>query len=300
MGHSDSVTDVAFSAADSGLLASGSMDNTVQLWDVGGQRQLAVLSGHAAPVSSVAFNPNGMLLASADSNGVVKVWDIASRTLLFSLATLDPGLQILGLSFSPDGDLLSGGSMAGYLIRRRRSMHSSGSSSSSSSSRSGSSSGGSGSPPGSALDPLVTHGSDSAWFHAAWVRERSGGGSGEGQQQQQQQQQRHRTRRSLTQAGESSNLVVVWSVNDRAEVARLRGHTDAVAATAFAPGSRNRLASCSADGTIRVWETKNWRPVAVLLGQPHVSDCAWDAAVLPSTLVRVPTYGSYVRTYVGT
>lgn len=56
VGHTDSVTSVAFSPTDPNLLASGSLDNTVRLWDVGAMRQMQVLLGHASSVSSVAFS----------------------------------------------------------------------------------------------------------------------------------------------------------------------------------------------------------------------------------------------------
>ena len=46
------------------MLAFGSWDNTVCLWDVATREQIAVLSGHTNPVCSVVFSPDGTLLAS--------------------------------------------------------------------------------------------------------------------------------------------------------------------------------------------------------------------------------------------
>ena len=55
-GHTDVVSSVAFSPSDPALLASGSTDNTVRLWDLSSMTQAAVLQGHTASVTSVTFN----------------------------------------------------------------------------------------------------------------------------------------------------------------------------------------------------------------------------------------------------
>jgi WD40 repeat protein len=53
-GHSDPVYSVAFSP-DGKVLASGSFDKTVRLWDAGTGVALQTLEGHSGWVSSVAF-----------------------------------------------------------------------------------------------------------------------------------------------------------------------------------------------------------------------------------------------------
>src|SRR5262245_38902166 len=61
-GHGDVVNSVVFSP-DGRLLATGSNDTTVKLWEVATGRELLTLS-HAKSVKSIAFSPDSRMLAS--------------------------------------------------------------------------------------------------------------------------------------------------------------------------------------------------------------------------------------------
>ena len=104
---------VAFSPVDDTLLASGSSDGTVKLWDVETQTNIATLEGHTAAVFSVAFSPNRMLLASGSFDGTVKLWDANAHT---NIATFEGhAAEIASVAFSPDGTTLASGAGDGII-----------------------------------------------------------------------------------------------------------------------------------------------------------------------------------------
>jgi WD40 repeat protein len=101
------VSSVAFSP-DGRLLASGSDDQTVILWDVRTGERVRTLTGHTGPVRSVAFSPDGRLLASGSEDQTVILWDVGTGERVRTL-TGHTG-PVRSVAFSPDGRLLASGS----------------------------------------------------------------------------------------------------------------------------------------------------------------------------------------------
>jgi WD40 repeat protein len=111
-GHFDWVTAVAFNP--SGVLASGSWDQTVKFWDVVTGRELQGPSGKVKKVQALAFSRDGRWLAAENSSDAVTVWDTATgsevRTLLSDKRQPPIGTNwVYSIAFSPDGRWLASG-----------------------------------------------------------------------------------------------------------------------------------------------------------------------------------------------
>lgn len=80
-GHSEAILSSCFSP-DSKLIATGSGDTTVRLWNPESQMPDRTLEGHKNWVLVLAFSPDATRLASASMDGTVRVWNPANGTLL--------------------------------------------------------------------------------------------------------------------------------------------------------------------------------------------------------------------------
>lgn len=66
-------------------------------------------------------------------------------------------------------------------------------------------------------------------------------------------------------AGQSDHIIRIWDVGTGNRLAELVGHKDAVQDLDFSPDGKY-LASSSSDSTIRIWEVSTWRTVTALTG----------------------------------
>jgi WD40 repeat protein/serine/threonine protein kinase len=214
------------------------LSGNVKVWDTTTGERAFTLTGHQMPVTCVTYSPDGKRLATSSLDQTVRVWDAAGGQKLRCLRG-DTG-AVLGVAYSPDGGRLAsvsgrveihkdpqGGSQFHFL-------------------------------PGEITfwdattgDKLLTFpGPRQFVFRLAFSPDGRllatvGGGFENGEQS------RH--------LGEAT----VWDAATGEEKFSFQGHTDWVLALAFSPDGR-RLATGSADQTVRLWDLSTGQEVLTL------------------------------------
>jgi WD40 repeat protein len=100
-GHERDVTTVAVSP-DGKIMASGSRDGTVKLWDISERKEIASFDNHQDEIFAVAFHPRENLLASTGKDKTIRFWDVEKKKLA-STTKLEKLDYYLRLQFSTDG-----------------------------------------------------------------------------------------------------------------------------------------------------------------------------------------------------
>lgn len=94
----------AFSPDGNRLLTSDGKSGSAQLWDAQLLKLRAELGGHRAPLTAMTFSTSGRHIATASSDGIVKLWNTAAAT---ERASFTAGSEITALAFNKDSSLLA-------------------------------------------------------------------------------------------------------------------------------------------------------------------------------------------------
>jgi WD40 repeat protein len=100
--HTSQVDCVTFSD-DGQLVASGSRDKTVKIWDASTGQCLTTFCGHRSSVNVVTLSPDSKLCASWGFDHVIRIWQVRTGK---QVSTFDYHHYLYGMSFSQDGTQL--------------------------------------------------------------------------------------------------------------------------------------------------------------------------------------------------
>jgi WD40 repeat protein len=103
-GHNGAIKSIDISR-DGRMVATGSTDRTVRVWDFQSANLVYELQGHSKDVNCVTFSPDGKTLASGGADGIINLWNMNNGSRIIS-KPVHKGF-VRDLVFSPDGKLLA-------------------------------------------------------------------------------------------------------------------------------------------------------------------------------------------------
>lgn len=74
-GHKNNVTSIAWNPQNSNILASGSQDKTIKIWNLTKGKVQRTLTGHTSWITNIEWSPRGDQLLSASYDTTIRLWD---------------------------------------------------------------------------------------------------------------------------------------------------------------------------------------------------------------------------------
>lgn len=250
-GHTDYVMSVAVNSTGT-TLATGGFDQSVVLWDLRGP---GLTARPFTEVSQAAYSPDGKLLATADADHTVRLWEVARHRLVTTFR--GDRESVFSVAFAPDGHTLASAGSDGRVrlwdIPSHRALVAltghTGDVFSVAFSPDGRTLASAGADRTVRLWSVATHRRLAVLAgHTDYANDVAFSPDG----------------RTLASAGDDLT-VRLWDTAGHRLLATLTGHTGAVRGVAFSPDGRT-LASSGNDGTVRLWDVRHRRPAASLTG----------------------------------
>lgn len=90
------------------MIASGSDDKTIKLWDITSRKCEDTFIGHSKEINRVQFSPNGKWLTSCSEDKTIRIWDNNLRKCAKTFHAHKE--RIITVQFAPNGNKLFCGS----------------------------------------------------------------------------------------------------------------------------------------------------------------------------------------------
>ncbi|XWK86570.1 MAG: serine/threonine-protein kinase [Phormidium sp.] len=97
-GHTGKVKSVAFHSHSPNILASGSSDRKIKLWNLQKRQEIHTIVGHNGAVNALAFSSDGQILASGSADKTVKLWHPETGEQITTLSGAKLGINAIAFS----------------------------------------------------------------------------------------------------------------------------------------------------------------------------------------------------------
>ena len=263
-GHTRDVISVCFNS-DGRILASGSYDDTIRLWDMDTGKFIRKFSGHNSSVYTVAFSLDDRIIVSGSRDEMIKFWDVETGNLNKTIAAHVDG--VYDVRYAPNGEILASygvdekinlwnpktGEFINTLIPKYQPILV----------------GSTGieaitfSPDNTTLVSVNTNGTIRVWdlnnlsisktFETIQSEVYAVRFSPDGQTL------------AINGPPNNENTIQIWDISTGNQITTLNGHTDRVASLEFSTDG-NSLASYSYDNTLQIWDVKTGTQIQTITG----------------------------------